>query len=47
MLRKPVEELAATVRLPAVESEAELVQVVVQMTGTDGPLVSPDPPTLE
>ena len=47
LLREPVEEFAAVTRRAPVEAERELVKVVVQVSASDGPLMSPEQPALQ
>jgi len=47
LLSEPVEELAAALRLSAVEPEGELVEVVVEMFLADGALVGSQKPALK
>jgi hypothetical protein len=48
LLKQSVEEHAASFRMPSVEAEGELVEVVRQMLVTDGPLMrAEDPPFQE
>ena len=47
LLRQAEEEFAAAFRSAPIESESELVQVVVEMLVTDSPLVGSHQPSLE
>jgi hypothetical protein len=47
ILEKPMEKQPSVLRRSAVESESEFIQVVVQMLGTDGPLMGSHKPAFQ
>ena len=47
LLGQPEEQLAPRPRVAPIESESELVEVVVEVLAADPPLVSPENPALE
>jgi len=47
LLEKAVEQEAAGFRSAAVETEGEFVEVIVELGGTDSPMVNSQPPTIE